>query len=179
MHEVVRIKGMQDPRLEATPRRVESETPETRGQIFGRLVRTAVSHKIVQEKHWGDASSVDKQQADEGMATVRDEFRQTFLGQQMTDLDDLRQQAFDAIVDMHVAKHYQKERDARDNARVVQEVADAIRQRRDAMAGDWSVINREFPGQFNGQASPPPFTLHFRENTKRSYPHPTGGNNPA
>lgn len=126
----------------------EGETRETRGQIWGRLVKGAVSHKLVLEARWGDVSTKDKQQAEEGMATVRDEFRRTFLHRELTGLDELRQETFDAIVDMHVARHYARENEAKELAREAEEVARAIRERHEVMADDWDILHKEFPGQY-------------------------------
>lgn len=109
--------------------RVEQDTKptETRGQTFARLAKSSARHKIIIEAQWGKVSTKEKQLAEEGLATDRDEFRATFLGQQMTNLDEMRLQAFDAIVDMHVANHYRKEKEREE---------------------DWKLINKEFPNQF-------------------------------
>lgn len=146
-----RIRGMQDPRLEAKrnstpPVLTESQPRESRGQTMARLIRGAVEHQIVIEGKPADPKIL--LQAQDGAATVRDEFRATFLNREMPQLDDLRVQVFDALVDTRVAKHYQKERDAAEQAAIEAQVKEHIVRGRARIAGDWKEITAEFPGQF-------------------------------
>lgn len=90
--------GMTDRRLEVR---------ETPGERWKRLMGSSVHHKLVFEQSAHDPKGAIHTQADDALKTLKDEFRHSFF--RGDNLDSLREQSFDALVDMHVAKHYQEQ----------------------------------------------------------------------
>ncbi len=125
---------------------VEVRQTETPGQTFGRLIRSMTTHALVFEATKTNPLSPRHTRAKEGLATDRDEFRATFLTGDGS--DSLRERTFAAIVEARVEAAQAREREKVEDAQFVQDVGRVIVERRRAMAGDWTIIRQEFPGQY-------------------------------
>lgn len=155
-------KGMVDPRLEA---RVDPRTRDWRtkvtptkegdigkpAKVYLRLVETAVTHRLILEGAHSDDTRPFAEQSREALATVRDEVRKFGY---MPDL-------FEEVVSSRIKALRDQEKEDEEDQRVAEEVARALQARRTAMSGDWGLIHKELPGDFQARLGDVPPNVNF------------------
>lgn len=115
---------------------------ETPGQRFGRLIRQGAEAYVAIADTAHDPKGKEHEEAQDKLAAVKDEFGKKCL--HGNGYDDMLTALFEDRIVHRVLGIQQDRRDER-RAQGLKEV---LAERRTAIAGDWPIIRREFPGQF-------------------------------